>query len=100
MLYVDLEKAFGHVIRELLLGFPSWIAEDYESRLEHLRGLGLNQSTVQFVLNVILTKGPIFQQFGVEDALVNLLRNLHDGSWFEIAGAQSVVTARTGGRDP
>eukprot|EP00959_Pyramimonas_sp_CCMP1952_P356502 7465722-Pyramimonas_sp.AAC.1 len=42
--------------------------------------------------------GPILQQWGVDDATIAMLANLHDGCWFSAGDLQSVVQYGLGGR--
>ena len=98
LLYVDLEKAFDRVCRELLFGFPAWVEGCDTAREQHLLGLGLSQRAAQFVIEMLRNEGPLLVRWGVPLGVVNLLLNLHDGSWFEIADALDIVVGKTGGR--
>ena len=95
VLFVDLEKAFDRVVRELVLGFPQGMVG---TKHEYLSGIGLSSEHVEFVCSYIEQHKPIFAQWGVDEAVIETIKSLHTNSFYVYGGLQSAIVARRGGR--
>jgi len=95
VLFVDLEKAFDRIVRELVLGFPQGMIGD---RSDYLAGIGLGPEHVQFVCEYISTHKPIFAQWGIDDAVIETIKSLHANSFYAYGTLDSVIMAPRGGR--
>ena len=95
ILFVDLEKAYDRVIREILFGFGSMSAQE---QLRHLESLGIDGSVAADILERLRVNGCVFERWNVDPKVIALVRELHHKCWFRVGGLQSVVTSTTGGR--
>jgi len=95
ILFLDLEKAFDRVIRELLLGLPSGLNAD---AVTYITNLGLSHDVATSIVHDIISKGQFLEQICVPEHIVKLMTSLHSSSWFSYGTLQSVILTRIGGR--
>ena len=95
ILFVDLSKVFDRVIREIALGIPTNLNGTLH---QHLRGLGLSDRQAKWVAQFMAENGPILAQWGVHEATVALLCELHSGAWFSYGDLSTAIMTRKGGR--
>lgn len=96
ILFLDLVKAFDRVVRELVLGWPSHVLPS--DRLQYLIGLGVPPAAAEHIKTFIDEHGAAFDQWGVDKLVATLLRDLHEGAWFQYGDLESVVRTAKGGR--
>ena len=94
VLFVDLVKAFDRAIREIVFGFPRGVTNSFE----YLRGLGLSEEQAAWLLEYLATYGSLFEQWGVDQKVIALIRNLHANSWFAYGSLDTAIVVRVGGR--
>jgi len=98
VLFLDLEKAFDRVLRELVFGFPLHVENTDVSQHAYLRSMGIDEATTEWVIHYLGSKGPIFLQWGVDEKVIQLINALHSNSWFQYGDLDSCIVAKTGGR--
>ena len=70
ILYIDLEKAFDKIVREIALGWPSY---PYGSKTELLVLLGIPAEEAGRIIQLIDVDGPLLSQAGVHPHAVSLM---------------------------
>ena len=91
---MDLVKAFGGVIRELVFGIPPRVTDVNK----HLSDLGLSRSQLHFVTSFIARHGSLFEVIGVHPRVIQLVCNLHASSWVKDGSLESAIIVKVGGR--
>lgn len=95
VLFLDLEKAYDTVVREIVFGWPQNLQSDPR---ECLLGLGLHPQSARWIHDYVFGIGPAFQQWGVDKRATELIKALHANAWFSYGDLSSVVSRATGGR--
>ena len=95
ILFLDLEKAYDRIIRELVIGWPQDVRAGGRAYLE---SLGLHPDTVEWILGYISKVGPVFHQWGIDEKVIALINSLHTHSWFCYDDLETVISTYTGGR--
>jgi len=96
--FVDLSQAFDRVPRELVLGWPRSVGPGRDEQIAHLTSMGINPHAATHICEYIDLHGPLFHQWGMDQASISMLSTLHDGSWFSIGELQTAVEYGLGGR--
>ena len=101
VLFLDLEKAFDKVIREIVMGWPqspdgAFASE--EQQLRYLCSIGVDESAAQHIVGLMREAGSVFQRWQVDPKVEALVRGLHSKAWFRVGDNASVVVTSTGGR--
>ena len=60
ILFLDLVKAFGKALRELVFGFPQDVAED--DQVAYLMSIGVPAHDAQWLVDFIRSHGTVFYQ--------------------------------------
>ena len=94
VLFLDLEKAFDKVVREIVLGWPQNISV---APIEYLLGLGLPSDAAQWLCEYIRQFGSVFHQWQLDEKVQALINSLHTHSWFQYSILESVISTNTGG---
>ena len=94
-LFLDLEKAFDKVIRELVFDKPHWCAEPVE---KYLQSIGLSAKLSEDIAAHLHQEGCVFDEAGVEPSITRAINVLHSGTWFKYGNRDSVITSTFGGR--
>ena len=101
VLFLDLEKAFDKVIREIVMGWPQSedgsFASESQQR-EYLRSIGVAERAADHIVELMRDKGSVFRQWQVDPKVEALVRGLHTKAWFRVGDNESVVVTSTGGR--
>ena len=95
VLFLDLEKAYDKVVREIVFGWPQNMEGD---PMEYLVGLGLCPQTAQWIYNYVEKVGPVFHQWHIDRRVTELIKSLHTHAWFCFGNLTSVVSTATGAR--
>jgi hypothetical protein len=95
VLYVDLAKAFDRVVREIVMGIPRSCNLPLS---EYLASIGIDRDASRWIADYLKDQGPLLQQWGVPDEVVELICALHDHCWFKYANLDSVVVTKVGAR--
>jgi hypothetical protein len=95
IIFVDLVKAFDFAIREILLG---WRQNFDGDKIGWLMDLGLSREHARAAADEIDRTGGLLKSLGIEGGVVELVRSLHDGSWFRFRDSSKVLHASRGGR--
>ena len=95
IVFIDLVKAFDFTIRELAVGWPQC---NVPSRVAHLSRLGLSNDRARAVADDIDEHGCILEQLQAHPHVIEMLRSLHTGSWFQFGSAADVLVVEKGGR--
>ena len=93
VLFVDLSKAFDKAIREIALGLPSG---SETPMCEKLGEVGLMPEFAARLSEWIAVHGTLFQQLGVDPAVSDLIKSMHNGAWIAIDGDDKIVVSKTG----
>ena len=94
VIFLDLEKAFDKVIRELLMDKPHNLSGSVS---EYFVSKGIAPTLAGWVEQYILHNGPILSQWQVDRKSARMLNTLHAGSWMRYDDADPVMSV-TGGR--
>ena len=73
VLFLDLEKAFDRVIREIVFGWPQNLEA---SHMDYLLSLGLPEDAAGWICSYIDSFGSVFAQWSVDDKVVALINSL------------------------
>lgn len=89
-LFIDVQSAFHHLVRELVMGIRD---------KEHLE-IALEQLTVQEALGVDkwLQLPSILEQFGVPPQLLRIVQDVHANTWFRVPTVDALVKTHRGSR--
>lgn len=89
-LFIDVQSAFHHLVRELVMGIRD---------KEHLE-IALEQLTVQEALGVDkwLQLPSILEQFGVPSQLLRIVQDVHANTWFRVPTVDALVKTHRGSR--
>jgi hypothetical protein len=88
VLYLDLASAFHHLIREFALGVSN--EADFIQVLTDLRTAGHPVEAAQHGLRFI----GILEQYGCDDRLLHLFRDIHSDTWFTVSKKEIIRTKR------
>ena len=77
VLFLNLEKAFDKVIREIASGWPKNLET---SHVDYLLSLGLPHDTATWICTYIDRVGPVFSPWGVDERAQELIKALILGS--------------------
>ena len=94
ILFVDLEKAFDRICRQLVCG---WLDGEGEGE-QALKDCGIDTQAAAQMVQVI-RKGTVCERVGLKSAAADLLRSLHSGAWAQVGRQGSTkFTTKKGGR--
>ena len=100
ILFVDVRKAFDVVIREFLFGIKG-DEDDIELTIERIvADLGLPKHVAEHLTEFLKARGGkgLIQDLEVPDYIVEMLADLHKGSWFLLDDSGNVVETKRGTR--
>ena len=101
-LFLDLERAFDKVIREILVGWPQTPngeeISDPEQQLKYLISIGVHHEAADYVVEQVGAHGCVFDRWGIDAKIIALLRGLNSKAWLKYGALFTAVTTATGGR--
>ena len=95
ILFVDLVKAFDHVLREVVIGWPQL---GTTQGVEYLKQLGFNEKHAEELAAEIAMEGCVFDLIRVHPHVKDLVASMHTKSWFRVAGRSELLVVNKGGR--
>ena len=95
VIFLDLEKAFDKVAREILMPPPAY---HRGSLADHLMQCGMSDAAATWAADFVDNHGCVLEQWGVEHTVQLLVSELHSGAWMRYGDSSDVVVSRTGGR--
>lgn len=95
ILFIGQIKAFDRVVREVVMGWNSDAGDDH---VAYLMSLGLARDSAEFLANLIDEHGSLFEQWGVDNTVRDLVAQLHCDAWFAYGALDSIILTAKGGR--
>ena len=89
-LFIDVQSAFHHLIRELVMGIDS--PEHFEAALDELSVTQASDVTKRVKI------GNVLKDLGAPSALIGLIQEVHGSTWFQVPTRPEVVQTHRGSR--
>ena len=94
VVFVDQVKAFDKAVREIVLGFPCGVADP----MAYMESIGINKETAEWITAYVAMNGCVFEKWGVDRRITNLLKALHANSWMTYGDGKLAVGSKVGSR--
>ena len=88
IVFVDLSKAFDLALRQVVFGFCQGFAG---SPRQELIELGLSETHADKLLLELMVEGTVLEQMQVPQALIEIAKSIHTGSWFQFSDLDEVI---------
>ena len=94
LVFADLVKAFDRVLRAVVMGDCSINSEDSSGKqaLERWNEAGVPTEVVNDAIAYVQTTGGVLSEADLHPGVLHLLRDLHDGTWFQMDGGYLIET--------
>ena len=94
ILFIDLSKAFDMAIRQVVMGFNK---SARKNPVAELISLGLTAEQANALASEIGTEGCILDRINTDPEIVQVIRSLHIGFWFQFKESDTILCAKIGG---
>jgi hypothetical protein len=95
VLFLDLEKAYDRIVRELVFGMPH---NNDMACTEYLESIGVTANSSMMIASHLDTDGTVFDEAHVHPRVTRAINALHCGAWFRYGTRRSVISSPTGAR--
>ena len=95
IIYLDLERAYDMIVRELVYGQAQNFAGDLRT---HLLQLGLAPDLVEQTASQIEADECLLSSLGVDATVVEMVRAIHSRSWARVGELSTILCTSRGGR--
>ena len=94
LVFADLVKAFDRVLRAVVMGDRSINSEDSSGKQVRERWIeaGFPTEVVDDAIAYVQATGGVLSEADLHPGVLHLLRDLHDGTWFQLDGAYLIET--------
>ena len=94
-IFADLSKAFDKVLRAVVLGNTH---DTIEELADDFRAFGIAEDVARYTADYVRDTGCVLRSAELHPAVLALLRDLHDGTWFQCPNGGGFITTRMGSR--
>ena len=96
IIFADLVKAYDLAAREIAIGFRKGISCGEATR--RLQALGFSEATAGELVDEIAATGGLLARSRLQPGLTEVLRDLHEPTWFPTLVQELLCTATSGAR--
>ena len=99
-MFIDLEKAFDRVVRELLWGFPArkGAYDTLHDKVDYLKHIGVEHEPAEKIASFVHHRGALLEQLEVDKKVQNIISALYAQAWFRYDDLPTAVSSTRGGR--